>query len=282
MIKILVDSASDVTPEEAAELGAEIIPMTVRFGNEEFSDGVNITKTQFFERLVESAELPQTSQINENRWEEKFEALTADGSEVIAITISSALSGTYNCATRAAKKFGGKVYVVDSLNASIGERILFFHALELVKRGISAEQTVKELNEKKKNIQVLAALDTLKYLKKGGRISSVAAFTGELLSIKPVICIKGGEVKPAGKAIGSKKSNNLLIQLVQKCGGIDFKMPFTVGYSGLNDVYLQKYLKDSEALWKNETDVVPVCLIGSTIGTHIGPGAVAVAFFSKN
>ena len=94
MIKILVDSASDVTPEEAAELGAEIIPMTVRFGNEEFSDGVNITKTQFFERLVESAELPQTSQINENRWEEKFEALTADGSEVIAITISSGLSGT--------------------------------------------------------------------------------------------------------------------------------------------------------------------------------------------
>jgi len=146
MIKILVDSASDVTTEEAAELGAEIIPMTVRFGNEEFSDGVNITKTQFFERLVESAELPQTSQINENRWEEKFEALTADGSEVIAITISSGLSGTYSCAARAAKKFGGKVYVVDSLNASIGERILFFHALELVKRGISAEQTVKELN----------------------------------------------------------------------------------------------------------------------------------------
>ncbi|MDE7329702.1 MAG: DegV family protein [Clostridia bacterium] len=281
MIKILADSASDFTLSEAEELGLELNPIQVRFDDEEYLDGVTITKRQFFEKLIESATLPQTSQINEKRWEEKFEEMTKSVDEVIAITISSKLSGTYQSAARASKKFAGKVFAVDSMNASIGERILCLYALNLVKSGISAGEIVKELNAVKTKIQVLAALDTLKYLKKGGRISSVTAFTGELLSIKPVIAIIGGEVKLAGKAVGSKKSNNLLVQLVNKCGGIDFKMPFVVGYSGFNDDCLQKYLKDSEALWKGETDTVPVSMIGSTIGTHIGPGAVAVAFFAK-
>ena len=124
MIKILVDSASDVEQSEAEELGISLIPMQIRFGNEEFYDGVNLFHKEFFERLIESAELPQTSQINEYRFEEQFKKLTEDGSEVIAVTISSKLSGTYSCAVKAAKKFAGKVFVVDSLNVCSGERIL--------------------------------------------------------------------------------------------------------------------------------------------------------------
>lgn len=282
MIKLLIDSASDIEQAEADGLGAELIPMQIRFGQEEFFDGVNLSHRQFFEKLIECGELPQTSQINEFRFEEAFKRLTADGSEVIAIVISSKLSGTFGCAHRAAKKFAGKVFVVDSLNACIGERILFEYALRLVRAGgLTAAEIVKELDEKKRKIQVLALLDTLKYLRKGGRISSVAAIAGEMLSIKPVVSIIKGEVKLVGKAVGSKKGNNLLNQLAEKCGGIDFSMPYALAYSGLSQTVLEKYIADSEKLWSGKTDCIPVHMIGSTIGTHIGPGGIAVAFFSN-
>ncbi|MDE7379836.1 MAG: DegV family protein, partial [Clostridia bacterium] len=276
MIKILVDSASDVEKAEADNLGIYLIPMKVRFGDVEYSDGINLSHSEFFEKLVASDALPQTSQINEFAWEESFKELTADGSEVIAITISSKLSGTYSCAVEAAKKFGGKVFVVDSIEACIGERILLQYAIRLVKQGKTAEEIVAELNDKKNKINLIAVLDTLKYLRKGGRISSVAAIAGEMLSIKPVISIVDGEIKLLGKAIGSKKSNNLLNQLVEKCGGIDFDMPYALAYSGLSDEFLQKYLKDSEHLWKGKTENIPSYMIGSTIGTHVGPNAIAV------
>ncbi len=281
MIKIIVDSASDVEINEAQELGITLIPMRVRFGEEEYSDGINLTHREFFEKLIEGSEMPQTSQINEYSWDDSFKQLTADGSEVIAITISSKLSGTYSCAVKAAENYGGKVYVVDSIQACIGERILLLYALRLVKEGKSAAEIVKELDGKKNKIQLLAVLDTLQYLRKGGRISSVAAIAGEMLSIKPVISVTEGEVRLVGKAMGSKKSNNLLNQLVEKCGGIDFGMPYALGYSGLSDDYLQKYLKDSESLWKGKTEFIPAYMIGSTIGTHVGPNAIAVAFFAK-
>ena len=282
MIKILVDSSSDIEQNEAEELGITLIPMQIRFGEEEFLDGVNLSHKDFFEKLLESAELPQTSQINEYRFEQCFKNLTEDGSEVIAITLSSKLSGTYRCAVKAAKAFPDKVFVVDSLNACVGERVLIDYAIRLVKQNqLSALKIVEELNAKKHKIQLLAVLDTLKYLRKGGRISSVTAIAGEMLSIKPVVSVMKGEVKLVGKAIGSKKGNNLLNQLVEKCGGVDFDMPYALAYSGLTDAYLKKYLNDSEKLWKDKTEFIPSYMIGSTIGTHVGPGAIAVCFFAK-
>ena len=282
MIKILVDSACDLEQSDAQALGVSLLPLQIRFGEEEFLDGVTLSHRAFFEKLIETNTLPQTSQINEYRFEEAFSELTEDGSEVVAITLSSKLSGTHASAVKAAKKFGGKVYVVDSLNACIGERILLEYAVRLVKEGrLGAAEIAAELDEKKGKIQLLAVLDTLQYLRKGGRISSVTAITGEMLSIKPVISVVRGEVKLVGKAMGSKKGNNLLTKLVSDCGGIDFTMPYVLGYSGLSDEFLQKYIRDSEALWKEHTDHVPYYLIGSTIGTHVGPGAIAVAFFAK-
>ena len=282
MIKILVDSACDLEQSDAQALGVSLLPLQIRFGEEEFLDGVTLSHRAFFEKLVETNTLPQTSQINEYRFEEAFSELTEDGSEVVAITLSSKLSGTHASAVKAAKKFGGKVHVVDSLNACIGERILLEYAVRLVKGGrLGAAEIAAELDEKKGKIQLLAVLDTLQYLRKGGRISSVTAIAGEMLSIKPVISVVRGEVKLVGKAMGSKKGNNLLNKLVSDCGGIDFTMPYVLGYSGLSDEFLQKYIRDSEALWKDHTDHVPYYLIGSTIGTHVGPGAIAVAFFAK-
>lgn len=284
MIKILIDSASDIQSDEAQKMGLSMIPMEIGFDDETFLDGVNLSHKQFFEKLIESDALPKTGQINEYRWGEAFEEMTKNGDQVIAITISSKLSGTFACAQKAAKEFGGRVFAVDSMNAAAGERILGEYALRLIREGRDAETIVKELNEKKKKIQLLAVIDTLEYLKKGGRISGAVAFAGKMLSVKPVISVTDGEVKLVGKTIGSKRSNNLLMQLVEKCGGINFSMPYALMYSGLSDEYLKKYLHDSESLWRghvDDPDKIPAYLIGSTIGTHIGPNAVGVAFFSN-
>lgn len=281
MIKLLVDSASDIDLTEARDLGIELIPMLITIGEKEYSDGVDLSHKEFFEKLIESDELPQTSQINECRFDERFSVLTANGDDVIAIVLSSKLSGTYDCACRAAQKYDGKVRVVDSLNASAGERILCMHAVKLINEGrLSAAEIVDELNIKKTKIRFLALLGTLEYLKKGGRISSVVAFAGEMFSIKPVVSVTDGEVKLVGKAMGSKRGSNLLSQFIDKYG-VNFDMPFALVYSGLTDEFLTKYITDSEKLWVGKTDYLPKYLIGSTIGTHIGPGAIGVAFFTE-
>jgi len=280
-IKILIDSASDMSKKEAEELGVNFISMEIRFGNEEYLDGENLLPREFYEKLIESDALPQTSQINPFRWEEEFTKLTADGSEVIVITISSKLSGTYESARTAAEKFNGKVHVFDSLSAAIGERLLCYHALDLIKKGLSVTEIISELENKKRKLNIMAMVDTLEYLKKGGRISAAVAVAGTLLSIKPVVALVDGEVKLVGKAMGSKKANNLVNSLVQKAGGINFDMPFGVIWSGLDDTVLNKYVRDSSHLWADFTSKVPSYIIGSTIGAHIGPGAIGVAFFEK-
>ena len=150
-----------------------------------------------------------------------------------------------------------------------------------VEAGLSAAEIKAQLDEEKRHIRVLALLDTLEYLKKGGRISSAVALAGNILSIKPVIAVENGEVSLVGKARGSKKGNNLLRELVENCGGINFKKPYALAYSGLSDLLLKKYIEDSAELWKENTAELPITTVGCTIGTHVGPGAIAVAFFEN-
>ena len=127
----------------------------------------------------------------------------------------------------------------------------------------------------------MAMVDTLEYLYKGGRLSKTSAIVGGMLSIKPVLTVKDGEIVVLGKAHGSKQGNNLLVTEIEKAGGVDFDKPLLLGYTGLTDVLLQKYITDSERLWKDGTEELRYTPIGSAIGTHAGPGAVAVAFFKK-
>lgn len=280
-IKILVDSASDFTQDEAKQYGIEVIPLIVSFGDQEYLDGVNLTQKEFYEKLIETDTLPKTSQITPYRFTEAFEKLTENGDEVIVVTISSKLSNTYNSAVLAASEFENKVYVVDSLSATAGEKILCLYALRLIKEGLNIKVIVNKLNEVKNKIRILAVVGTLEYLKKGGRISKATAFAGELLNIKPVISVEDGVVKLVGKARGSKKANNLLNELIDKKGSIDFSMPYTTLYSGLSDLMLKKYIEDEKHLWEDNTNNIPICNVGSTIGTHVGPGAIGVVFFSK-
>ena len=168
---------------------------------------------------------------------------------------------------------------MDSLNVCLGEQILVLYAVRLRDQGLSAKEIAEKLEEKKKDVCVLAVFDTLEYLKQGGRISKTAAWAGNILSIKPVIAIEKGDVVILGKARGSKNGNNILIQEVKNKNGIDFSMPYMLGYSGLDDSLLQKYIADSADLWASQTKELPVSTIGSTIGTHAGPGAICVSFF---
>lgn len=280
-IHFMVDSGSDILPSEAEKLGITVLPLTVRFEDEEFRDGVDLTHRAFYEKLVESDKLPTTSQIPPAVFADAFEELLQEGDTAVVITLSSKLSGTWQSAKIAALDFPEQVFVVDSRSLAVGQRILVLRGLELLKQGMDAKSIAKKLDDEKHHIRVLALLDTLEYLKKGGRISAAAAVAGSLLSIKPVVALEKGEVKVIGKARGSKQANNLLRQLVTDCGGICFEKPYALAYSGLSDAMLQKYIEDSQELWKGHTDQIPVHTVGCTIGTHAGPGAVAVAFFEN-
>lgn len=281
-IRIVTDSASDITQEEAAKWKVDVLPLRTIFGEQEYLDGVTLSKSEFFEKLIETDELPKTSQIPPYDYEEKFSEIIKNGDTAICITLSSKLSGCYQSAVLAAKNFGEKVLLIDSENVCIGERILVELAMKLRDNGKSAQEIRDILEERKKDVRVIGLLDTLEYLKKGGRISATAALAGKLLSIKPVIAVENGEIAILGKARGSKSGKNMLTEFVKEAGGIDFQMPYCLAYSGLSDVLLRKYVEDSKDLYIENTTELPMSMIGSTIGTHVGPGAIAAGFFSTN
>ncbi len=278
MIRIITDSASDIVGNEREDL--MILPITITFGEEQFQDGVNLTHQMFYEKLIESDELPVTSQVAPFDFEEAYREVKERGDRAIVITLSSKLSGTWQSANIAAEEYGDVVRVVDSENASIGQHALVEYALRLKERGLSFGEIVERLEVDKSRIRLVALLDTLEYLKKGGRISKAAAMAGSLLSIKPVIAIQRGEVAILGKARGSRQGNNLLAEQIHLTGGIDFEKPFVLGYTGLSDRMLQKYIADHESFWKSSVDALETSSVGGTIGTHVGPGAIGVAFFS--
>lgn len=279
-IRIITDSASDITQVEAAAWGVQVLPLRTIFGQEEFLDGITIDHETFFQKLIESDVLPTTSQLSPFQYEEPFRQAAEAGDEVVCITLSSKLSGCYQSASIAAEDL--PVVLVDSLNVTVGERLLVERAVQLRDQGLSVQEIGQQLETEKSQIRLIALLDTLEYLKKGGRISSAAALAGSLLSIKPVIAVEDGEIAILGKARGSKNGNNMLMTLVEKNGGINFEMPYCLAYSGLSDALLRKYIADSQSLYSGRAEHLPVSTIGSTIGTHAGPGAIAVAFFSNH
>ena len=279
-VRIIVDSTADLRPELQSRF--TVVPLSIHFGDEEYIDGVTIDGHGFYEKLVESDVLPTTSQATPYQFQQVFEPAVTSGDTVVCITLASKLSGTYQSAVIAATDYEGKVFVVDSESVAIGTGILAEYALSLADDGLTAGEIAQKVTQKRSQVRVLAMLDTLEYLKKGGRISKTVAFAGELLSIKPVVSLQGGEIHVVGKARGSKQGNNLLVREIQNAGGVDFSKPLLLGYTGITDALLQKYIVDSGALWEGNRENLPYTIVGSVVGTHAGPGAVAVAFFSTN
>ena len=278
-VRIITDSASDMSPAEHPAL--HVLPLSVSFGTDVYMDGVDIDHQRFYEMLVERDELPKTGQVNPYAFSQAIAEAREAGDEAVIITVGAKLSGTNQSArTALAEMPGGDVFVVDSNNVTLGERVLVEYALRLVDEGRSAAQIAASVEAVRDRVVVIGLLETLEYLVRGGRLSAAAGAVGTLLNVKPVVAAEDGLIVQMGKARGSKNGRNLLNQKVEKAGGIDFSMPLALGYTGLSDAVLKKYIEDSAALWAGHTEgELPVHTIGATIGTHVGPGAVAVAFF---
>lgn len=273
-VRIIVDSSADLAPQVRERI--TVIPLAIRFGEEEFLDGVNITNEAFYEKLAATKDLPTTSQATPYVISGYFAQAVENGDDVVAVMLSSGLSGTYQSALMAAEDYPGRVFVVDSRNVTIGSAILAEYALRLADSGRSAPEIAKELEAARERVHLVAVVDTLEYLQRGGRVSKTAAVAGGILSIKPVVAVVDGVVKVIAKGRGNKQANHLMDQEVGKYG-VDLSMPRMLAYSGNDDTLLCNYRQD-RALWGAE---VPASLVCGVLGTHVGPGAIAVAFFEE-
>ena len=279
-VKFIIDSASDVLPSECKKLNAVHVPLTVRFGDKEFADAVDLSHKNFYKMLTSGKEEhPTTSQVTPAAWTEVMERVVESGDTAVVITLSSKLSGTYQSACIAASDYEGKVFVVDSMTATIGERMLLQYGMQLAREGLDAAAIAAKLDEVKGRIRLFARLDTLEYLRKGGRISAATAVVGTMLNFKPLIAVRDGVVSSIGKARGGKQADKMLRDQIAKTGGIDFSKPMCAAYSGLEDDNLETFLADSTELLCNTE--APIAQVGPVIGTHIGPGAVAIGYFEN-
>ena len=274
MIRILTDSASDILPAEAEQLGVTVIPLNVTLEDGTvLRDGVDMTPSAYYEILAGCRKLPTTSQPSPELFENFFLEAVAAGDEVIGIFLSHALSGTYQCAKLAADMANvDNVLFVDSGHVCLSEALLVRLAVQLRDSGKTAGQIAAILEHAKEHLHLVAAIDDLKYLRKGGRLPAAVAVAGGMLGIKPLITIQ------AGKARGLPGAYVALFKKVEEMGGINPAFPALAGYtvSPREVTPIQTYLRDN----LQQEDLL-VRQIGCVIGTHAGPGAFGIAFFDK-
>ena len=279
MIRILTDSASDILPAEAEQLGVTVIPLNVTLEDGTvLRDGVDMTPSAYYEILAGCRKLPTTSQPSPELFENFFLETAAAGDEVIGIFLSHALSGTYQCAKLAADMANvDNVLFVDSGHVCLSEALLVRLAVQLRDSGKTAGQIAAILEHAKEHLHLVAAIDDLKYLRKG-RLPAAVAVAGGMLGIKPLITIQDGKVAMAGKARGLPGAYVALFKKVEEMGGINPAFPALAGYtiSPREVTPIQTYLRDN----LQQEDLL-VRQIGCVIGTHAGPGAFGIAFFDK-
>ena len=280
MIRILTDSASDILPAEAEQLGVTVIPLNVTLEDGTvLRDGVDMTPSAYYEILAGCRKLPTTSQPSPELFENFFLEAAAAGDEVIGIFLSHALSGTYQCAKLAADMANvDNVLFVDSGHVCLSEALLVRLAVQLRDSGKTAGQIAAILEHAKEHLHLVAAIDDLKYLRKGGRLPAAVAVAGGMLGIKPLITIQDGKVAMAGKARGLPGAYVALFKKVEEMGGITPAFPALAGYtvSPREVTPIQTYLRDNL-----QQENLLVRQIGCVIGTHAGPGAFGIAFFDK-
>lgn len=277
-IKIITDSTSDIAFDRQEELGIKIVSLSVRFGDKEYVDGVDLTKPQFFQMLRESAELPTTAQVNPERFEKIFEESVQSGDEVIGIFISSKLSGTYQSAVIAKQMLGAEnIHLIDSLSVSFGLALLVYEMIKLRDAGKSAQEICSAVEELKRKQKFYAIIDTLKYLKMGGRLSASSAFIGSMLHIKPIIAIENGEIKAFDKKKGHKAAAQRIAEMMEQ------EKPDPAYRVFFGDSDAQQFinlLKDAVESVADISDSETVAL-GSVVGTHGGPGCVGISYIAQ-
>lgn len=277
-VKIIIDSAADVVPSLNGKF--PVVPMVINFGTDEYIDGIDITHEEFYDKLVSSDVTPTTSQATPDRFMTAFDKIKEAGDSAVVLTLASKFSGTYQSAMIAAADYDD-IHIVDSGSVTIGIGVLASYALSLVEKGMTAKEIAEEIESVKDKVSVVAVVDTLEYLKRGGRLSKTAAIAGGLLNIKPLISIEDGAINVIGKARGIKAATNQLLTEIEKVGGVDFSMPYVLAYTGNDDTNLNNFIEDNKDFWQGFEKSNHATVIGSVIGTHAGPGAVATAFFKK-
>ena len=279
-VRIICDSSVDISMSVAESNNISVLPLKTIIDGKEYLDGVELTPTEFYELQASTNSFPTTSQIAPAEFSAEFEKWVSAGDDVVVITISSGLSGTHQSALIAATDFENRVFVVDSLNVTIGEQLLVRLAIHLREQGFSACETAEKLNTSRDKIRLLASFDTLEYLFRGGRLSRTSAVAGAMLNIKPIFTIENGKLDIIAKARGVRGRNSAMNDIVRVCGEIDFSLPVLSAYTGSNNAALKEYLESGAEIWEN-ADEIAECIVGSTVGAHAGPDAVAVAFFVK-
>ena len=278
MIRILIESSSDYTLADAKKDNLDFVPITVMLNEESYLGGVNLEHDAFYEKLMETKEFPKTAQPSPQDFLTVFEDAKEKGDDVICILLSSALSGTCQSA-HLAKNIADydRIHIIDSLTAIAAIRMLANYATKLVSEGASVEEIVEKVEEKKSKVKILAAVDTLEYLARGGRLSRTAAAIGELANLKPIMTINTeGSLEVIGKVLGRIKAvNYILNQLENKTVDTDFPMYGIYSYGLENVEKLQKKLE------KGGYTVNAHYQLGAVIGAHVGPGAFGVVFVEK-
>jgi len=278
-IKIITDSTSDFSQQQAKELNVTILPLKVIFSDGEYSDGIDLLPDEFYQKLAQSATLPTTSQLTPEQFLPHFEAAKSSNDDVLVITLSSMLSGTYQSAVIAKDMAEyDNIYIIDSATVTLGLQILVRKAIDLVKKGLEIKALVDELEQAKQRIRLFALVESLEYLKKGGRLTGVSALAGTILNIKPIIEVKDGVVGVAAKARGMSGAYSKLVQLTEQSGPIDYEDYICTGYSKTktNMETFLTYSKDSLELGSALESP-----IGIVVGTHAGPGVCGIAYFQK-
>lgn len=279
MIRIITDSTSDLSAEEAARLGVEIVPLTVLFGEEGFLDGVEITHEEFYGRLEKVQALPTTAQVPPETFINCFQAHVDAGDQVVGLFLSSEMSGTCQSAFIARSAVDEEnVFVVDSRTVTFGLGLMVREAVRMRDAGLSAREIAAGLEELSGRVHLLAAVNTLKYLKMGGRISAATAAVGGVLGISPIIAVQNGVVESVGKARGRKNAFQWIAKRIETEECIDPEHLVAFGHSNAPDA-----LAECQAACAGLTDVpaASVNSIGAVVGTHAGPGAAGIAYFLK-
>lgn len=276
-IYILTDSTADLRPDEAARKGIWIVPLKVMFGEEAFQD--ELDHAGFFRRLAQAEDLPTTSQANPDDFLPYFQRAKGGGDSVICLPMASSLSGTCQSALIARELCGYEgVYVVDSTQTVLGLRLLIDLACLLRGQGMDAPAIVEELERAKGRVRLLAIVDTLKYLHKGGRLPAAASIAGELLKVKPVIALRDGRLGLAGKGVGAKGSMAALMKLVGEELACDPRLPVYYGYTA-DDTLCRGLLGLAQQTFGPHRHEVHS--VGAVIGTHVGPGAAVMVYLER-
>jgi DegV family protein with EDD domain len=275
MIKVLVDSASSITPDMARTMGLHLIPLKVAFGDETFLDGVDLDTAGFYKRLAASPSLPATSQPSAGEFLDRFRELTADGSQVLCIVISHLLSGTLSSAEAARDMLPERpVHIFNSLSVSIGEALMAVVAGQMAQAGQPLEAILAQLERMRAQMRIYFVVDTLEYLQRGGRIGGAAALAGTLLRLKPLLTIQNGRVEAAEKVRTKGKAVERMLTLLEQEVGAQ-----TPVYVGLAHGNCPDECARLETVVRSRFNCAQVIRTdtGPIIGTHAGPGVLGVA-----